>query len=171
MVETGPAYAAVYRLMWTHCTDGPRRRVVTLTGVVNEYFDYGDLLFELSQDAATGPTEIVLDCGGITRVNSEGVSRWVRFITVLARSGFELIYRRCSPAMVTQLNQVPEVLGPARVESVLAPYRCKATSKEELRLIELAQIADLACPPRFEDEQGTWDLDEQPNKYFAFAHR
>lgn len=169
MAETGPAYVAVYRLAWKLAAEGSRRCVVCLTGVVNEYFDYGDLLFELAPGTSSGPTQVVLDCAGIARINSEGVSRWVRFVTVLARWGIELIYRRCSPAMVAQLNQVPESLGTARVESVLAPYRCKETAQEELRLIELIHVGDLARPPRFEDERGTWELDELPTKYFAFA--
>lgn len=171
MPETGPAYPAIYRLVWKVDGGDPQRCVVELAGVVNEYFDYGDLLFALSPPPGQKRTEVVLDCAGITRMNSEGVARWVRFITVLSRYDLAVTYRRCSPAVVTQLNQVPESLGAARVESVLAPYRCKETQQEELRLIELGALTDLTRAPRFQDERGTWELDDQPRNYFAFARQ
>jgi hypothetical protein len=171
MGDTGPAYAAVYKLVWQVKGEGARRRVVRFAGVVNEYFDYGDLLYELSAAAALGPAEVVLDCADIARMNSEGVARWVRFVTALTRYGAALTYRRCSPALVTQLNQVPEVIGSAHIESVLAPYRCRETAQEELRLVTLAPPVDLAHPPRFSDERGTWELDDVAHNYFAFALR
>ena len=87
------------------------------------------------REAFGGASAVVLDLGGIRRINSLGVRAWVDFMKTLA--GRSVTYRRCSPAFVDQLNTVSDFRGTGKVESFLAPYVCESSGKffyEELKV-------------------------------------
>jgi hypothetical protein len=81
----------------------------------------------LDQLATSLPKQgpIVLELGGLKRINSLGVRAWCDFMKKLA--GRQVTFRRCSPAFVDQLNSVSEFRADARVESFIAPYVCESS--------------------------------------------
>ena len=94
----------------------------TLSGVLDELA--APTLSEVS--ARLGPgTRAVFELGELKRINSLGVRAWVDFMKQLGAR--EIVFRRCSPAFVDQLNTVSDFRGEGRVESFLAPYVCESS--------------------------------------------
>ena len=58
------------------------------------------------------------------------------------------------------------VIIPAR--SFYAPYYCKNNGELEDRLLTQDAISDPLNPPTFPCENGEMELDEVPERYFAF---
>jgi hypothetical protein len=96
--------------------------VFVLDGILDE--ESGPTLHELLA-AVTGSPQAIMDTGGVRRINSLGVRAWVDFMKQLERT--RVVFRRCSPAFVDQLNTVVDFRGNASVESFLAPYVCEST--------------------------------------------
>jgi hypothetical protein len=80
---------------------------------------------------------VVLDLGGIRRINSCGVREWMNFIRAVP-SEVQLRFEACSCAMVTQANMIANFLGAGRLVSFSAPYYCPKcqTSSEVLLDVE-----------------------------------
>lgn len=142
---------------------GGRTRV-ELSGQFDENVDLRALKQELHG-------EVEFDLAGVVRVNSTGIRAWVDLVHDLP-SVTALIYSRCSPAIVTQLNTIYNFRGPARVASILAPYICEACSIEEFELIDLTGQAAGARTeaPVFHCRRcgGEMAFDDLPERYFSF---
>lgn len=140
------------------------RTIVEIEGRLDENADLAPLKAELAG-------EVELRLGGVVRVNSTGVRAWVELVHDLP-SVTRLFYSHCSPAIVTQLNTIYNFRGPAKVESIMAPYVCEACSSEALMLIDLAGHAAGAPPtvPAFRCHQcgGEMAFDDLPERYLSF---
>ncbi|MCB9556319.1 MAG: hypothetical protein H6707_09475 [Deltaproteobacteria bacterium] len=132
---------------------------LTFSGHINEHSDF-------SQAGALSG-RVVFDLEQVQRVNSSGVLLWVRFLQGLTDLE-ELVFVRCSMAIVVQMNLMPEFMGTARVDSFFAPYVCERTGESDLRLLQVAELDDLMLPPTYEGEDGVYELDDLPDRYFAF---
>lgn len=141
--------------------------VLAISGTIDERFDFEDPLSAV----LVAPEPVIIDCAEVTRVNPGGLCRLARLVAALGEGGLAVTFRRCPPAVVAHINQVPWFAERARVDSVLAPYCCAATGDEVLRLLHLDELEDLAALPVFHDERGTWELDEVPERFFAFMRR
>jgi len=117
-----------------HIVQDARRTVLTLSGQIDEFSRLGELASQLVPP-------LTIDLAGIRFINSIGVREWVRFLRVLCPLG-EVKLRRCSEPMVMQFNMIAGTLGKAEVESLLAPYECRACGLEES--VELLVARDLA---------------------------
>ncbi|MCC6751356.1 MAG: protein kinase [Deltaproteobacteria bacterium] len=114
------------------------------------------------------PGRVVLDLAGVTRMNSMGIRVWFE----AARAGNpeqDLVFERCSMAVVSQLNLLPAFSETGRVGSILAPYVCGHCKKESLELLTRAEL-DATLPPARACESCHRPLvfDEVPEEYFAF---
>lgn len=115
-----------------------------LAGEVDEHVDFAPLLARLSG-------HVVFDLARLRRINSQGVRAWIDFLRdVPVRT---LVFRRCSPAVITQVNMIANFRGPATIESFLAPYVCDACGTEIEHLIEVADqrrrghyVPEVRCP-------------------------
>jgi len=95
---------------------------VRLDGILDELAP--PVLDRLAQELAANKG-IALDVAGLRRINSLGVRAWCDFMKKL--SGHKVVFRRCSPAFVDQLNSVSDFRGDAHIESFIAPYLCESS--------------------------------------------
>lgn len=135
---------------------------VRVTGEITEESDFNPIL------DAPGRS-IVVDLGGVTRINSCGVREWLNFVGALKERARTLVLERCAPVIVTQLNTIYNFTGGGAVRSVLGPYYCPDCDAEENRLIDLAQGAQslpdtIACPKC----QGEMEFEEDPLTFLSF---
>jgi DNA-directed RNA polymerase subunit RPC12/RpoP len=133
-----------------------------LAGEIDEHVDFSPLLAKLSGHA-------VFDLARVRRINSQGVRAWIDFLRdVPVRT---LVFRRCSPAVITQVNMIANFRGPATIESFLAPYVCDACGEEAEHLIDVAEqrrrggaVPAVACPKC----GAAMQFDDVPDRYFSF---
>ncbi len=105
---------------------------VTVAGVIDETADLAPL-----QDA-TGP--LVLDLGGVSRINSVGVREWIRAMQRIP-DDVPVTWERVSTALVTQLNMIANFNGHARIASFFAPYYCEACDEESRALLTVDALS------------------------------
>jgi anti-anti-sigma regulatory factor/DNA-directed RNA polymerase subunit RPC12/RpoP len=108
--------------------DGTTR--VTVSGEITEESDFGPIIDEIEG-------AVVVDLGGVTRINSCGVREWLNFVTALKGASRSLTLDRCPPVIVTHLNTIYNFTGGGTVRSVFGPYYCADCDKEERHLIDL----------------------------------
>jgi hypothetical protein len=138
---------------------------VEFVGEVDENADFSELKRRLKGN-------VVFHLAEVRRINSCGVREWVNFVRDLPHVG-ELVFTHCSPAIITQLNMIFNFRGPAKVRSFLAPYVCERCSREEEKLLDVAQhfpnhdvrrVPDFAC-----DKCGArMEFDDIPERYLSF---
>jgi hypothetical protein len=152
-------------LSWQVEAVGGERLRVQLRGEVNENADFTELGRQLQGD-------VTLFLDGITRINSCGVREWVNFVRELKLDS--LVFARCSPTVVAQLNAIYNFRGPARVESFLAPYVCETCHVDEYKLLDVGEHFPDGSPPlhvpafRCSRCSGVMTFDELPERYLAF---
>jgi anti-anti-sigma regulatory factor len=133
--------------------------LIVFSGEVDETSDFTSL------ESLSG--KVVFDLAGIRRMNSEGVRLWINFLKALGGVS-DLSFVRCSLPVVTQINMVRGFRGKAEIRSFYAPYICEATGLEEERLLTREEVPDPLHPPTFPCEGGVQELDDIPERYFAF---
>lgn len=133
--------------------------LVIFEGQINERADFSGL--------HTLAGKVTFDLAAVRRLNSEGVRRWMRFVTRLD-AVTELTWVRCSQAVVTQINLIRGFRGRATVVSFYAPYVSSVTGEGEDRLLRVEDVPDPLRPPVFPEEGGELRLDDLPDRYFAF---
>jgi hypothetical protein len=161
-------------------TTDPQPDSVSLTWRIDEdagtitvtFFGDIDENADLSALRASLHGKVVFHMENIHRINSCGVREWVNFIRDLPRVS-ELTFIRCSPVTVTQLNMIYNFRGPAKIESIYAPYICENCDSEKEELIDLNEqfpdrvIGDL---PVFVCSQcgEPMEFDDIPDRYLSF---
>jgi CheY-like chemotaxis protein len=138
---------------------------VYLEGDFVETTDFSRLARQL------GP-RVEFDAAGVRYINSQGSRLWTALLRDLDPS-IEYTFSRCSVAFTTQASMVVGFLGRGRVASFMAPYRCEACDRDEVRLLQTATLVaegDVHIVPRFRCAEcaGYLVLDEMPERYFAF---
>ena len=146
--------------------DATRRRL-TLAGRID---DTAPLVGMVGQVAAT---ELTIDAGSVTFINSLGVRHWCRFLRALVAVGSKVTLENLSEVMVTQANLVPDMRAGATVASVLAPYACDKCGAELAQRVEIAAHAEAlraGTPPVFACGEcgGRLALTDYPDRYFSF---
>ncbi len=143
----------------------PGRRL-SLSGVVDEYADLS-LVFE-----APGP-ELRLDLTGIERINSFGVRAWIEAMQKVSPE-VRLVFERCAPPIIDQINMVLGFVGHAEIESFFAPMVCDDCAEEKYVLFETDVCRDLGgtlpatpCPNCRED----MEIDDLEEQYLHFIRK
>jgi hypothetical protein len=154
------------RLQVEHDTAGREHRV-ELTGQLDERADLGPLAQALEGRA-------IFDLAQVSFINSIGVREWVRLQRALAEKQVEVVLRRCSEAMVHQMNMIVETVGQAKVESFFVPYVCDACGAEASMCIEVeAHAAGLrrmeAPEQKCAECGGVMAFAEIPARYLLFV--
>jgi anti-anti-sigma regulatory factor/DNA-directed RNA polymerase subunit RPC12/RpoP len=142
--------------------------LVTLCGQIDERS-------RLSE--ATGALEgrVILDTERVSFINSVGVRHWIRMVRDLVERETTVVLRRCSEAVVHQMNMIIEARSGSSVESFFAPYECSRCGYEVSMCIDLTTHAEalgrqeapvLACP----DCTGPLIFTDLPERYFLFLN-
>lgn len=104
-----------------------------LSGEIEESSDFGTLIGSVSR-------QVVVNCRGVSRINSTGVVGWIRYFTELTQNGHTLRFVECSSPVVEQINLIVNFLAGGAVESIFIPYSCTHC---RLELRALLQVEDL----------------------------
>ncbi|MFH0901753.1 MAG: hypothetical protein V2A73_14080 [Pseudomonadota bacterium] len=134
---------------------------VVLYGEITELASFGELRL------LRGP--VVLDLAGVKRMNSLGVEALCTFLEELDGAAvFEA--ERCSPAVVSQLNILPDLAKHLAVRSVLVPIECPRCLQEMEALVKITSVGSSpTLPPAACDDCGAeMRLAEPAERYFAF---
>jgi hypothetical protein len=137
--------------------------------VVGELTENANLAALAATDA--NATEMILELGGVTRINSPGVREWIAFVNGLNERKIKIVLEKCSVPFVNQLNMISNFRGKGQVVSVYAPYFCSKCAREDRRLIDLsreprAQIAEpFPCPSC----STPMEFDDLLDAFLAFA--
>lgn len=135
---------------------------VSLTGNIDEGADFAPV--------TRLPGPLVIDLGGINRINSLGVREWIHFVKEREAAGIDLTFERCSPVMVGQVGMISNFMGKrSRIKSVLVPYVCPACSTETLGLFEVMPGAEVPLSAPCPKCQQAMELDELPDTYSAIV--
>ncbi len=140
---------------------------VVLSGQLDERADLGQVADKLSGT-------VVLDLEHVSFINSIGVREWIRLLRALHEKGVRTTLRRCSEAMVHQMNMIVETVTHARVESFYVPYMCDACGGEASMCLEmephLAALKKLEPPVQVCPEcSGKMTFSEIPARYLLFV--
>jgi hypothetical protein len=139
--------------------------VYTFKGEVDEFFRQKDVPRIKSQN-------IILVLEDITHFNSCGIREWVYMIRDFAKIG-RLVFRKCSVAMVDQINMVPDSISGGEVESFFAPYACDDHG-EMAQLIDMktmfSKLSTKSAPEmKCSKCNKNLEFDALPGSYFLFC--
>lgn len=115
--------------------DGP---VVSFDGFINENVRFDQL-------PIAPASNLIFDLAGVALINSLGIRGWVTWMRSMRAKSF--IFRRCSKAVVDQINILEGFLPPGSVvESFLVPYHCDACQKGEMILFRQGHEFEKGTP-------------------------
>lgn len=134
--------------------------------------DDTSLLGELAGQIPPGP--VVIDCSGVTFVNSYGMREWVRLMRALEGRG-PITLSGVADSLMTQMNLLPELAHRVRVVSFHAQYVCPGCGAEAVPLIDVAahavELAALRMPPVACPECGAaMEVADFPERYLSIFH-
>jgi len=142
---------------------------VILGGVIDEDNELGAL-----NDQIDSP-DVVIDVGGVERINSCGVRDWVNWLGGIESRPSRVVLVRCSPAIVAQINLVSNFAGGSFVKSFYIPYFCSECDQEKVMLSEAAELGEAPHQPpvcRCDECDLVMEFDDMADSYFAFlAHQ
>jgi hypothetical protein len=148
------------RLKWVH---DRAHATVFLDGILDEYAPVKELVEDIGERAVT------LDLSAIQRINSIGVRVWIQLSQLLQDK--QVFLRRCSPAIVNQLNCIQNFAAHARVMSVIGIYACDSCGTNtavELLTASIKKVTDI--PERYACSRcgASAFFDDFPDRYFGF---
>jgi hypothetical protein len=136
--------------------------VVLMYGEITEAVSFG----ELTQLRG----RVIFDLAGVRRINSFGVRELLNFFDGLARN-CQLEGERCSTAVVTQLNMLPEFTRRLRVRSILVPLECPRCLHEQEIAVDMGAPGLMPTLPSTTCDRchTAMQLSEPAERYFAFV--
>lgn len=143
---------------------GPKGLIVSIEGPID---DRDELEKELGQFLGS----LTVHCEAVTRINSIGVKKWMKFFQDLRNKNVDVYFEAVSPALVEQFNQVKNFGCGGSVISFMLPYRC-APCNHNFSMKELVQQvrAKGSPPPHYKCPKCGKDaeFDELPEEYCSF---
>jgi anti-anti-sigma regulatory factor len=144
-----------------------RESRVELSGQLDERADLARVVEKLDGS-------VVFDLAAVSFINSIGVREWVRLLRQLHEKNVRVTLRRCSEAMVHQMNMIVETVAHTRVESFFVPYMCDACGAEASMCIEvephLSGLRRMEAPAQKCPEcSGQMSFAEIPARYLLFV--
>lgn len=142
-----------------------RDATYTFKGEVDENFRQKDVPRIKAQN-------IIMVLEDITHFNSCGIREWVYLVRDFSKIG-KLCFKRCSVAMVDQINMVPDSISGGVVESFFAPYACDDHG-EMSKLIDMKTMYNSIInrnPPAMTCDHCAKqvEFDALPGSYFLFC--
>jgi hypothetical protein len=136
---------------------------VTLAGRIDDASPLGELAAKIPAG------DVVIDCGGITFVNSFGMREWLRLVRALSDRG-TVTLERVADVLMTQMNLFSEFRDRVRVTSFRAQYFCLGCGAESAPLIDAVAHAERLATmhvPRLPCEEcgAPMELADFPERY------
>lgn len=108
----------------------------------------------------------------VSTINSCGVRAWINFLRVL-ENGRNIIFRECTPEVISQVNMIPNFRSHAKIDSLYAEYSCENCGTEKMVLFEkgknMPNSPDDELPPVKCDQCGErMEMDELEEEFFGF---
>lgn len=135
---------------------------VVLAGIVDEGAEL-KALHDLQGD-------VVIDLAGIKRINSYGVRLWVDAIRKIPPT-VRVVFVRCAPPMIEQMNMIHGFFGHGELKSFYAPMICPACEESQSELCEIEacraagnSLPEVTCPACGE----TMELDDIEEQFLFF---
>jgi anti-anti-sigma regulatory factor len=141
--------------------------ILTITGDVVEGVDFATLIDKTAPDT-------VLNCKGVTRLNSVGVKAWIGYFQKEWKQGTKFRFVECSPAVVEQINLIMNFSCGGTVESMYLPFSCVACKKNLAALFKVEDLKRAGLkPPTIKCTHcgGQAPFDDIPEEYFLFMQR
>ena len=117
---------------------------------------------------------LVINCSGITRINSVGIRRWLIYFNNANEPRNNVKLEEVSLALVEQLNMFQNFMGQAEITSVMAPYlcnNCKNKYQEKVCIFKL-DVSKIAKSPSICPKcSGQGKFDDDPDLYFRFLKK
>jgi len=122
--------------------------------------------------ASVGEGETLLvDMGGVKRLNSVGVRDWVLWLRALRPRWRAIVLFDCPPPVMNEVNFVRNFAEGATITTFQVPLFCTTCQKEESRLVDALDLKRRggALPP-FRCDRGDCQnaLDDDEESYLAF---
>ncbi len=142
-------------------------RHVELVGQIDERADLGPIVENVDWS-------VIFDLAAVSFINSIGVREWLRLLRRLHEKSVLVSLRRCSEAMVHEMNMIVEMVAYVRVESFFLPYMCDDCGAEASLCIEVQPHRQLlhkmqAPSQRCPECKGTMNFSDVPGRYLLFA--
>lgn len=140
---------------------------VVFDGQIDERSKLVDFVEQLSAG------QVAINLEKVSFINSVGVREWIRMLRKLDDKQHAVRLRRCSEAMIHQVNMIVEAKGNAEVDSFYAPYQCDECGFESSMCIDVGsheamlrrmEAPQLACP----ECKAAMEFNEIPERYFLF---
>jgi hypothetical protein len=109
------------------------RTSITIGGIIDEGADLTGF-HDLQGD-------VVVDLAEIRRINSYGVRLWVDAMRKIPPDA-RVVFVRCSPPMVEQMNMIHGFFGQGELKSFFAPMICPECEEPENELFEVDSCRD-----------------------------
>lgn len=137
-----------------------------LDGIIDEHNTLDQWL------AAVGEGQTLLvDLGGVKRLNSVGVRDWVNWLRALRAKWKSIVLFDCPPPVMNEVNFVRNFAEGAVITTFQAPLFCSVCKKEEVRTLDALQLRESrAGLPAFRCERSDCGLalDDDPESYLSF---
>src|SRR4051812_41805533 len=85
--------------------------VAELKGTISNHNNFNQL-FE------GNPTQLEIGCAEISAINSVGIKDWISFFNSIRQLGIKLVFKQCSPPIVSSANMFRNFVHPSEVESI-----------------------------------------------------
>jgi hypothetical protein len=144
-------------LRWTISSERATGSHVTLVGELTEQANL-EALKEL-------PGPVVLDLAGVRYINTAGSQQLCA--TIEAMYG-PVAGERCSPAIVRQLNLMPDFSDHLKVRSVVLPYECTTCQVDHEVVVEVGKKRPSLPARRCGTCGNPLEPDQPLEQYFAF---
>jgi anti-anti-sigma regulatory factor len=133
----------------------------------------GSMEEQVNLETQIGPVDadLIVNCRGVTRINSVGVKMWMRYFQNLREQGRRFKFMECSPAIVEQLNLISNFSCGGEVESILLPFscvKCKSDFVANMATKELKKAQLLIPAVKCEKPECAATFDDDPDEYLFF---
>jgi len=146
-------------LRWTLSSSHATGSHVSLSGEITENANLEKL--------HTLPHPVVLDLQHVRYLNTMGSLYLIRLVDSM---GGNVAAERCSPAIVRQLNLMPDLSNHMKVQSVMLPYECPSCHADYTVVVEIqGNKRPMLAPRRCGTCDAELELDEPVEQYFAFV--
>lgn len=140
-----------------------------LDGVIDEHNGLDQIGAALG-----GGNTLLVDLGGVKRLNSVGVRDWVNWLRTTRTKFREIVIFDCPPPVMNEVNFVKNFAEGAYITTFAAPLYCARCQKEESRLLDTVRIRNGSggiSLPSFACDRSDCEnaLDDDEETYFGFV--
>src|SRR6185295_3362830 len=121
--------------------NGPSGFTLEITGAITETFDPTEVFQSVQTQVPKGVPQLWIDLGKMTRMNSAGCRRWIRFIG-LVQAAYPSKFLEVPEVLMDLVLIAPQVLGDPQlsIRTIHVPFICKECTTRFIARIQLANL-------------------------------